>query len=216
MVSKVKNLKRRGFMFILSSPSGAGKTTLARMLMKKDDGLVISTSYTTRAKRAGEVDGKDYYFVNEKQFQKHIDEGFFLEHAKVFQNFYGTPKHFVFNHLNNGEDVLFDIDWQGTEQIKSKYREQVASIFILPPSMAELERRLRARNNDSEQIIEHRMSKANFEISHYNSYDFVIVNDNLEESLAKIYAILTAERLKRVRQNNLSDFVDGLINNKVV
>ena len=202
---------RKGFMFIISSPSGAGKTTIARMLLKKDSNLTISTSYTTRTKREGEQNGKDYFFVNEAEFENLVEKNFFLEHAKVFKNYYGTPQNFVFEKLEKGTDVLFDIDWQGTEQIKKSHRKDVVSVFILPPSMLELEKRLRARNNDSNEVINHRMSKANIEISHYNTYDYVIINEDLEESLQKVYSILTAERLKRTRQNNLTYFVNNLL-----
>jgi guanylate kinase len=206
--------ERRGLMFILSSPSGAGKTTLSRMLLASEveagNAMTLSISVTTRKARPGEVDGKDYCFIDKPKFDSMAGAHELLEHAEVFGNFYGTPASFVENHISKGTDVLFDIDWQGTRQLAEKRRVDMVSVFILPPSMAELERRLRARAQDSDEIVKGRMSKAAAEISHYHEYDYVLVNNNLDESLATIRQILVAERLKRSRQLWLKTFVDGL------
>jgi len=209
-------LKRRGLMFILSSPSGAGKTTLSRRLLDryKDAGahetIVMSVSVTTRPARPGEVDGKDYFFIDDKRYLNMVDSGQLLEHARVFQHFYGTPAKFVEDHTGKGTDVLFDIDWQGTQQLKAKRRDDLVSIFILPPSMAELERRLKARAQDSDAVVKVRMEKATNEISHWQEYDYVLINQDVEETLEKIDSILKAERLKRVRQEGLPAFVASL------
>ncbi len=202
---------RRGFMFILSSPSGAGKTTLSRMLLESDDYIEMSVSATTRARRPNEVEGEDYHFLDTKTFEQMVHDAEFLEHAKVFDHYYGTPKAPVFDALHQGVDVLFDIDWQGTQQVASKCPGDVVSIFILPPSMAELERRLRTRAADSELVIQSRMSKAASEISHWDAYDYVLVNRDIGESLATIQGILRAERHKRIRQQGLSDYVEALL-----
>ncbi len=204
-------IKRNGIVFILSSPSGAGKTTLSRMLMDSDDNLVMSISATTRPKRDSEQDGVDYYFISEKEFDKVENEGGFLESADVFGYRYGTPAKKVKDSLADGKDIIFDIDWQGTEQLTNKCREDVVSVFILPPSMHELERRLRNRAQDSEEVIQKRMSKASNEISHWDSYDYVIINDNMNQSLEKIISILKAERLKRKRRFGLNNFVNNLL-----
>ncbi|HKD21051.1 MAG TPA: guanylate kinase [Rhizomicrobium sp.] len=204
-------ITRRGLMLVLSSPSGAGKTTLSRMLLDADPNIVLSVSATTRARRPNEKDGVDYHFYTAEKFRAGVAAGDFLEHATVFEHQYGTPKKPVMEALAAGHDVLFDIDWQGTQQLKEKVREDIVSIFVLPPSHAELERRLRARAQDHEDVVVKRMAKAASEISHWPEYDYVIVNDNIDAAHAKIVAILGAERLKRVRQVGLSDFVRELI-----
>ncbi|MCI5049260.1 MAG: guanylate kinase [Rickettsiales bacterium] len=205
---------RRGFMFVLSSPSGAGKTTLSRRLLGSHDGLTMSISVTTRPKRPGEIDGKDYYFEDVDTFNQMVDENKLLEHAKVFEHYYGTPNELVESSLIKGVDVLFDIDWQGTRQLKEKRRDDLVSVFILPPSLDELERRLRGRGQDSEDVVKHRMAKAAAEISHWEEYDYVVVNEDLDVALAKIVHILEAERSKRIRQTNLPHFIDSLCNPK--
>ena len=201
---------RRGLMLVLSSPSGAGKTTLSRALLAGDGDLALSVSMTTRPMRAGEREGVDYFFVPVTRFDAAVRNGEFLEHATVFDHRYGTPGAPVMDALASGRDVLFDIDWQGTQQLKEKAREDLVSIFVLPPSHAELERRLRARAQDAEEIVSQRMAKAGDEISHWAEYDYVIVNDRLELALANVVAILRAERLKRTRQIGLSEFVRSL------
>lgn len=206
------NLKRRGLMLILSSPSGAGKTTLSRKLLEREkaNGAVMSVSVTTRKPRPGEVDGKDYFFVSHERFLNMVSADEFLEHAQVFENHYGTPVEFVRNHIETGNDVLFDIDWQGTRQLCEKARDDMVSIFILPPSMAELERRLKARAQDSDEVVKKRMAKATAEISHWGEYDYVLVNQDFDDTLEKIDTILQAERLKRTRQAELADFIAKL------
>lgn len=206
-------LSRQGLMFILSSPSGAGKSTLSRRLLAeyKDAGqhetIVMSISVTTRKMRVGEVDGKDYFFVDEAKYKDMVANGELLEHAQVFDHYYGTPASFVQEHIDKGIDVLFDIDWQGTKQLSAENHEDLVSIFILPPSMAELERRLRARAQDSNEVVEKRMSKAKAEISHWQEYDYVLVNQDLDQTHERINAILKAERLKRTRQAGLAEFI---------
>lgn len=209
-------LKRRGLMFVLSSPSGAGKTTLSRRLLEAYKGagahetIMMSVSVTTRKARGGEVHGKDYFFVSEAEYQRMVDEGELLEYARVFDHHYGTPAAFVRDTLGKGTDVLFDIDWQGTRQLVEKKPTDVVSIFILPPSMAILEQRLLARAQDAHDVVRMRMLKATSEISHWQEYDYVLINQDLDETLAKIDSILKAERLKRVRQEGLPEFVRGL------
>jgi len=203
-------IARRGLMLVLSSPSGAGKTTLSRALLAGEENLALSVSMTTRPMRAGEREGVDYYFVSAARFDAAVRNGEFLEHAMVFDHRYGTPGAPVMDALASGRDVLFDIDWQGTQQLKEKAREDLVSIFVLPPSHAELERRLRARAQDADEIVSQRMAKAGDEISHWAEYDYVIVNDRLDLALANVVAILRAERLKRTRQSGLSQFVRGL------
>ncbi len=209
-------LNRRGLMFILSSPSGAGKTSLSRALMDtyKDapphESIHMSVSVTTRKPRPGEMHGRDYFFVSHEDFLNMASGGELLEHAKVFDYHYGTPASFVRNHIENGTDVLFDIDWQGTRQLAEKARSEVVSVFILPPSMKELERRLRARAQDSDSVVASRMGKAAAEISHWSEYDYVLVNHDFDQTLAKINDILKAERLKRSRQLGLADFIAQL------
>jgi len=204
------DIRRRGLMMVLSSPSGAGKTTISRMLQERDSNLRMSISVTTRARRPGEVDGRDYFFIDPTGFESMVAAGALLEHAVVFGNRYGTPRVAVEQSLTEGRDVLFDIDWQGTQQLAEKARNDLVSVFVLPPSTAELERRLRARAADSEEEVQTRMAKASDEMSHWAEYDYVIVNRDLEDSVRKAQAILTAERLKRERQSGLSDFVREL------
>jgi guanylate kinase len=204
-------VERRGLMFVLSSPSGAGKTTLAERLLKGDRKLRLSVSATTRTPRPGEVDGVDYHFVSEEEFLKMQNNGEFLESAKVFGNHYGTPRAKVFNDLELGIDYLFDIDWQGAQQLDSRARGDVVKVFILPPSREELERRLRGRNQDPEEIVQARMAKADAEISHWAEYEYVIVNYDLDESEEMLKAILLAEQLRRYRQVGLADLVRGMI-----
>ncbi len=201
---------RRGFMFILSSPSGAGKTTLSRRLLANHPGLTMSISVTTREQRPGEIDKQDYYFIDDAKFDSMTENGELLEHATVFQHKYGTPSDHVNAALDKGLDVLFDIDWQGTRQLAEKCRDDLVSVFILPPSMEELERRLRSRKQDSDEVVRHRMEKAAGEISHWDEYDYVVVNKDLDNTLAKIVHILEAERTKRIRQTNLPLFVEDL------
>jgi guanylate kinase len=209
------NLARRGLMFVLSSPSGAGKTTLSRQLLAREAGISMSVSVTTRTKRPGEENGKDYHFIDRSEFDHMVDKGDLLEHAEVFGNCYGTPRSYVEEHLQGGEDVLFDIDWQGTKQLRKTAPDDLVSVFILPPSIGELERRLHARAQDSAEVVAKRMAKAVSEISHWEEYDYVIINKDIDEALVKITSILQAERLKRTRQEGLSAFVDGL-NSEVV
>lgn len=209
-------LHRRGLLFILSSPSGAGKTTLSRRLLEQyknaaqHETIVMSVSVTTRSMRGGEVHGKDYFFIDDTAYKGMVERGELLEHAQVFDHYYGTPEKFVREHIEKGIDVLFDIDWQGTKQMTQKMPDDLVSIFILPPSMAELERRLRARAQDSEEVVGKRMSKARAEISHWQEYDYVLINQDLDQTHEKINAILKAERLKRVRQEGLADFIEKL------
>lgn len=199
-------------MFVLSSPSGAGKTTLSRRLLASHPGLRMSVSVTTRPMRPGEIDGKDYYFIDRPEFDRLVAEDQLLEYADVFDHCYGTPRTPVFAALDSGDDVLFDIDWQGTRQLAESCRGDLVSVFILPPSMDELERRLRGRAQDGDDVIARRMAKAASEISHWNEYDYVVVNNDLDKSLASIVHILEAERLKRTRQTRLPQFIDTLCN----
>ena len=205
-----KKIARRGLMFVLSSPSGAGKTTLSRLLLGADAGLELSISVTTRAKRRGETDGRDYHFIDRARFDAMVENGELLEWAEVFNHCYGTPRRPVDKALRAGRDVLFDIDWQGTQQLREKARDDLVSVFILPPSASELERRLHTRAQDSHDIIGARMAKAADEMSHWPEYDYVIVNTDKDLAFAEVRAILAAERLKRERQIGLSAFVRGL------
>ena len=200
-------------MFVLSSPSGAGKTTMSRRLLQEERGITLSVSFTTRPMRPGEVHGKDYYFVDAEKFNAMAEQGEFLEHALVFGHYYGTPKQQVMGALSRAEDVLFDIDWQGTRQLAENSRDDLVSVFILPPSLHELERRLRARAQDSEEVVAQRMAKAAGEISHWQEYDYVVVNEDLESALQSVRAILHGERLKRERQPYLAGFIDVLCGN---
>ncbi len=197
-------------MLVLSSPSGAGKTTIARALLQDDADLTISVSATTRNPRPGEVNGEDYFFIDKDTFTKMVEDGEFLENARVFDNLYGTPRGPVEDALAAGGDVLFDVDWQGTQQLAARARDDLVSIFILPPSHDELERRLRGRAQDSEEVVQGRMAKAGDEMSHWAEYDYVIVNDELEESISRVRVILAAERMRRSRQTGLHDFVSEL------
>ena len=200
-------------MYVMSSPSGAGKTTITRALLKNNEDVTISTSVTTRPRRAGEVHGQDYFFVSIDEFREMVDNGEMLEHAKVFGNYYGTPKKAVEGALAQGNDVIFDIDWQGTQQLCEIAREDVVTVFILPPSRSELEKRLRARSRDTretEEQIRQRMAKAADEMSHYMEYDYVILNNDITEAIDRAQMILDVERLKRARLHGLSDFVRGL------
>jgi guanylate kinase len=201
---------RRGFMFVLSSPSGAGKTTLSRRLLAQENGIKMSVSVTTRPPRSGEVDGVDYFFATDAQFDELVEKGELLEHARVFNHSNGTPSAFVNHSLEAGIDVLFDIDWQGTKQLAERCREDLVSVFILPPSMRELEARLRNRAQDSEETVRFRMERAANEISHWHEYDYVVVNKDLDATLARITHILYAERRRRSRQTTLHDFVESL------
>ena len=205
------NIQRRGLMLVLSSPSGAGKTTLSRKLLECDRNIALSVSVTTRARRPTEREGIDYYFVDVPQFERMTANGEFLEYANVFGNRYGTPRAVVMDELSLGKDILFDIDWQGTQQLKEKMRDDLVSVFILPPSHAELERRLQNRAEDSAEIVAGRMAKAADEISHWPEYDYVIVNTDVQKALADIQAILNAERLRRTRQTGISEFVARIV-----
>lgn len=197
-------------MFVLSSPSGAGKTTLAKRLLAEDDNLHNSVSVTTRPPREGEVDGVDYYFVSQAEFDRRASAGELLEWAAVFTNSYGTPKGAVLEALERGKDVLFDIDWQGARQVRQRAGEDIVSVFIMPPSVGALEERLLRRAQDSRDIVEHRMNSAGEEICHWREYDYVVVNENVDTSLAQLRTILAAERCRTRRQGWLSDFADGL------
>ena len=203
-------INRRGLMLVLSSPSGAGKTSLSRALLDRDDNLALSISVTTRPRRPGEVDGEDYYFIDKTEFDLMVNRRELLEHAKVFDHYYGTPRQPVMNALEVGRDVLFDIDWQGTQQLDESARDDLVSVFILPPSTTELERRLHTRAQDSEAVIANRMAKAADEMTHWDAYDYVIVNADFNESVCSAEAILRAERLRRSRQIGLSNFVTRL------
>ena len=202
--------QRRGLLFVLSSPSGAGKSTIARMLLAADDGVAMSISATTRPIRPGEVDGRDYHFVTEQRFDEMVADGAFLEWAHVFGHRYGTLKSEVLKVIEGGRDVLLDIDWQGTQQLK-QVDPDIVRVFILPPSMTELERRLRARGTDSEEVIRRRMERAATEISHWAEYDYVLINNNAEKCRELVHNILEAERLKATRRVFLHDFVRELI-----
>lgn len=202
---------RRGIMFILSSPSGAGKSTLTRRLLETDPAFTLSISATTRAQREGEAEGIHYYFVEKEEFSRMVSVGEMLEHATVFENSYGTPRKPVEAVLATGRDMLFDVDWQGAQQIgASDLGQSVVKVFILPPSIAELERRLRARAADSEEVIERRMAKARDEISHWAEYDYVLINDDLDRCFSRIETIIAAERLKWQRQKWVFPKVNGL------
>jgi guanylate kinase len=201
---------RRGLMLVLSSPSGTGKTTLSRRLLEVDRAVQLSVSATTRPQRPAEVDGRDYHFVDRARFDQMVRNGEMLEWAEVFGHRYGTPRRPVEEALARGHDMLFDIDWQGTQQLRDKVSKDFVSVFLLPPSVPELERRLTTRAQDSEEVIRARMAKAADEMSHWAEYDYVLLNQDVDETFAQLEAILTAERLKRERQPGLSDFVRGL------
>lgn len=204
-------MARRGLLIILSSPSGAGKSTLARRLMEWDPTIRFSVSATTRAPREGEVDGREYFFTRRDDFENMIAKGEMLEHAEVFGNFYGSPKAPVDAALQEGRDMLFDIDWQGGQQVRnSTLGQDVVSIFVLPPSIAELDARLRMRGQDSDDVIDGRMHKSRDEISHWAEYDYVLINDDLDATEAALRGIVQSERLRRERQTGLNEFVRGL------
>jgi guanylate kinase len=206
----ISSVHRRGLMLVLSSPSGAGKTTLSRRLLAEDRGVSLSISVTTRPRRLSEVDGSDYHFIDRDQYAAMVRNDELLEHAEVFGNLYGTPRRPVETTLAEGRDVLFDIDWQGAKQLIEKVRPDLATVFILPPSIDELERRLHRRAEDSDEIIRGRMEKASEEIGHYEEYDYIVINHDLEQAFSEVKAILAAERLKRERQVGLADFVNSL------
>ena len=203
-------IARRGLMMVLSSPSGAGKTTLSRALLAADPDLALSVSVTTRPPRPGEKDGVDYAFITPEAFSTMVDEGELLEHAEVFDHHYGTPRAPVMDSLSKGKDVLFDIDWQGAQQLTEQAHDDLVKVFILPPSAGSLASRLKTRAQDSEAVVARRMSKASNEMSHYSEYDWVIVNDDRDQSLENLMAILRSERLRRHRQQGLGDFVQNL------
>jgi len=207
------DIARRGLLLVMSSPSGAGKTTLSRRLLAADPSIAMSVSVTTRAPRPGEVNGRDYHFITQEDFARLRDRGDLLEYAEVFGNFYGTPKRPVMEALQAGRDVLFDIDWQGTQQLAQAMEEDLVRIFILPPSAEELRERLIGRAQDSASTVARRMAKAADEISHWPEYDYVIVNDDIDVSDAEITAILRAERLRRRRRVGLTQFVRELTKN---
>ncbi len=203
-------ISRRGMMLVLSSPSGAGKTSISRRLLAEETGIVMSISATTRPPRPGEVDGKDYYFYDQETFARMVANNEFLEHATVFDNSYGTPKKPVWDALDRGQDVLFDVDWQGTRKLRESAREHLVSVFILPPSIEELENRLKGRGQDSDEVVAGRMARAKSEMSHYEEYDYIVINDDLDSSVENVKAILKAERLRKDRRTGLLDFVQGM------
>ena len=204
------DILRRGLMLVLSSPSGAGKTTISRALLEREENLSMSISATTRPKRPGEVSGRDYFFVDPTEFNLMVNRHELLEHAKVFGNYYGTPRGPVEEALSAGRDVLFDIDWQGTQQLAQNARDDLVSVFILPPSTEELQRRLERRARDPAEVVAQRMAKAPDEMSHWAEYDYIVINNDIEESVRAVQSILAAERLKRERQVGLTEFVKGL------
>ncbi|MGB1080905.1 MAG: guanylate kinase [Alphaproteobacteria bacterium] len=206
-------LPRRGLMLVLSSPSGAGKTTISRALLDGDDALELSVSATTRAPREGEVDGVHYHFISDDRFRALIDEGGLLEWANVFNNAYGTPRAAIEKALSEGRDVLFDIDWQGTQQLRQKMPQDLVSVFVLPPSLAALETRLKSRQQmtgETDEQVAYRLSKAPAEVSHWAEYDFIIVNSDIEQSVAQVRAILTAERQRRERLRGIEGIVTDI------
>jgi guanylate kinase len=203
-------VRRRGLLLVFSSPSGAGKTTIARRLVEQDPSLALSVSVTTRPPRPGEIDGRDYWFIDQAHFDVMVAQGELLEHARVFGHCYGTPRRPIEEALDKGHDVVGDLDWQGTQQLAAKVRQDLVAVFVLPPSLTALEERLRARAQDTDPVVAGRMAKSAQEIGHWDEYDYVIVNDRIEDSVAKAQAIVSAERLRRTRQTGLSRFVDSL------
>ena len=202
--------KKKGVMLVLSSPSGAGKSSICKSLMSLDKNLSLSVSTTTRKKRSNEKSGEDYIFVSTEEFVNMLSNNNFIEYANVFDNYYGTVKSLVDNKINNGQDLIFDIDWQGAQQLREKMRENVVSIFILPPSKKELERRLKSRGQDSDEVVKKRMDGASAEITHWAEYDYVIINEDLKKSVDAVLGILKAERMKRIRQVGLAEFVRSI------
>ena len=205
--------KKKGVMLVLSSPSGAGKSSICKSLMSLDKNLSLSVSTTTRKKRPNEKSGEDYIFVSTEEFENMLSNNNFIEYANVFDNYYGTVKSLVDNKINNGQDLIFDIDWQGAQQFREKMRENLVSIFILPPSKRELERRLKIRGQDSDDVVKKRMDGASAEITHWAEYDYVIVNEDLNKSVNAVLGILKAERMKRIRQVGLAEFVRSITDN---
>lgn len=203
-------VKRRGLMLVLSSPSGAGKSTIARRILDADDEITMSVSATTRPMRPGETPGTDYYFVDKTEFDLMVNRGEFLEYAKVFDNYYGTPKIPVMDALDSGLDVMFDIDWQGAQQLAEQAGDDLVLVFILPPTTIELEKRLNKRAQDPPEVVARRMAKAADEMSHYPEYDWIIINENIDQSVESVRSILHSERLRRHRQVGLGEFVKGL------
>jgi guanylate kinase len=208
--ANLPTVARRGLMLVLSSPSGAGKTTIGRLLLEQDKDIALSVSATTRPPRPGEVDGQHYHFMTVDRYKDLVKAGEFLEHAKVFDNYYGTPKAPVQAELATGRDMLFDIDWQGAQQLAQNARSDLVSVFILPPTVTELQRRLTDRGGDSNEVVANRMSKAGAEMSHWREYDYIIINSDLDRSVNAVLSILQAERLKRDRQQGMADFVTDL------
>ena len=202
--------KKKGVMLVLSSPSGAGKSSICKSLMSLDTNLSLSISTTTRKKRPNENSGEDYFFVSTEKFKEMLSNNHFLEHASVFDNYYGTEKSLVEKKINNGEDLIFDIDWQGAQQLREKMREDIVSIFILPPNKKELERRLKSRGQDSAKVVKKRMDAASAEITHWAEYDYVVINEDLNQSVKAVLVILKAERMKRTRQEGLVEFVRSI------
>ena len=202
--------KNKGVMLVLSSPSGAGKSSICKSLMSLDTNLSLSISTTTRKKRPNENSGEDYFFVSTEKFKEMLSNNHFLEHASVFDNYYGTDKSLVEKKINNGEDLIFDIDWQGAQQLREKMREDIVSIFILPPSKKELARRLKSRGQDSAEVVKKRMDGASAEITHWAEYDYVVINEDLNQSVKAVLVILKAERMKRTRQEGLVEFVRSI------
>ena len=202
--------KNKGVMLVLSSPSGAGKSSICKSLMSLDKNLSLSISTTTRKKRPNEKSGEDYIFVSIDEFKSMLNKNHFIEHANVFGNYYGTDKSIVESRINNGKDLIFDIDWQGAQQLREKMREDIVSVFILPPSKQELERRLKSRGQDPDEVVKKRMDGASAEITHWAEYDYVVINKNLNDSVKAVLGILKAERMKRIRQVGLGEFVRSI------
>lgn len=211
MSAPMETINRRGLMLVLSSPSGAGKTTIARRVLAEDRGITASISHTTRERRPGEVDGKDYHFVDKQTFTRMRDEKAFLEWALVFDNFYGTTRAPVDDALAEGRDVLFDVDWQGADSLREQAKDDVVSVFVLPPTAGALEERLKTRAQDSDDVVARRMAGASNEIQHWKDYDYVLVNFDVNQSVAAVHAVLAAERLKKARLTGLDGFVQGLL-----
>ena len=206
----MSNIKRSGLLLVLSSPSGAGKSSISRAILAEDENIMLSVSATTRSMRESEVEGIDYNFYTKDKFQSMIDKNQFIEYAKVFDNYYGTPARPVLDALDEGTDVMFDVDWQGGQILANKFTHDIVKIFILPPSISELENRLKKRAQDSNEVIKMRMKKSEVEISHWNEYDWVIINHDFKESVEKVKSIIQSERLKKNRQSGLVDFVGNL------